>query len=225
MTPWVLLDSALVPGNGGELCLYRRGDEFSIRVAGRGELMNSRVHGSEDALAEHSCARLAGCLQPRLLIGGLGMGFTLAAALRHVGDQAQLLVAELVPAVVEWNKGPPGEPAGYPLRDPRVSVCEGDVARLLTAGQQAYDAIMLDVDNGPEGLTRKENDWLYTLDGLGAAYTALRPQGVLAVWSAGPDQAFMQRLLKVGFEVDEVRVRAHGSKGARHIIWLARRTL
>ncbi len=223
MTPWILLDSAAVPGNGGELQLYRRGDEFSIKIAGRGELMNSRVHGSENALAEHTCARLTKAGQPRLLIGGLGMGFTLAAALRHTGAQAQVVVAELVPAVVAWNRGPLGEKAGRPLEDPRVSVREGDVARLIQAGQQAYDAILLDVDNGPEGLTRKQNDWLYGMTGLNAAYAALRPQGVLAVWSAGPDQDFLQRLRKVGFEVDEVRVRAHGSKGARHTIWFARR--
>jgi spermidine synthase len=223
MTPWILLDSAQVPGGGGELRLYRRNDEFSIKVAGRGELMNSRAHGSEDALAEHTCARLKGCLKPRLLIGGLGMGFTLAAALRHIGDQAQVVVAELVPAVVEWNRGPLGEHSGHPLQDPRVTVREGDVARILMTERQAYDAILLDVDNGPEGLTRRENDWLYSLDGLEAAYEALRPRGVLAVWSAGPDQDFMQRLRKVGFGVDEVRVRAHGSKGARHIIWFARR--
>jgi spermidine synthase len=212
MTPWVLLDNAQVPGNGGELRLYQRGDEFSIKIAGGSELMNSRA-----------CTRLLDCVKPRLLIGGLGMGFTLAAALRHVGDQAQVVVAEIVPAVVTWNRGLLGEPAGHPLQDPRVTVHEGDVARILMTGQQAYDAILLDVDNGPEGLTRKENDWLYSMDGLNAAYTALCPQGVLAVWSAGPDQAFLQRLRKVGFEVDEVRVRAHGSKGARHIIWLARR--
>jgi spermidine synthase len=223
MTPWILLDSAQVPGDGGELRLYQRGDEFSIKIVGRGELMNSRVHGSEDALAEHACARLAGCLKPRLLIGGLGMGFTLAAALRHIGEQAQVVVAELVPAVVAWNRGPLGGAAGFPLQDPRVTVREGDVARILVAGQQAYDAILLDVDNGPEGLTRKQNDWLYGLNGLNAAYAVLRPQGVLAVWSAGPDQAFSQRLRKVGFEVDEVRVRAHGTRGARHNIWFARR--
>jgi spermidine synthase len=223
MTPWILLDSAQVPGDGGELRLYRRNDEFSIKVAGRGELMNSRTHGSEDALAEHTCARLKDCSKPRLLIGGLGMGFTLAAALRHIGDQAQVVVAELVPAVVEWNRGPLGEHSGHPLQDPRVTVREGDVARILMTERQAYDAILLDVDNGPEGLTRSENDWLYSLDGLEAAYEALRPRGVLAVWSAGPDQDFMQRLRKVGFGVDEVRVRAHGSKGARHIIWFARR--
>lgn len=223
MIPWVLLDSAQVPGNGGELRLYQRGDEFSIRIIGRGELMNSRVHGSEDALAEHTCARLNGGSNPRLLIGGLGMGFTLAAALRHIGDKAQVVVAELVPAVVAWNRGPLGAHAGHPLQDPRVTVREGDVARILKSEQQAYDAILLDVDNGPEGLTRKENDWLYGMNGLNAAYAALRPQGVLAVWSAGPDKAFLQRLRKVGFEVDEVRVRAHGKKGARHIIWFARR--
>ena len=223
MTPWILLDSAPVPGNGGELCLYQRGNEFSIKIAGGGELMNSRIHGSEDALAEHTCARLMDCAQPRLLIGGLGMGFTLAAALRHIGNQAQVMVAELVPAVVAWNKGPLRECAGDPLQDSRVTVNEVDVARILMAGQQAYDAILLDVDNGPEGLSRKENDWLYSLNGLNEAYAALRPQGVLAVWSAGPDKDFLQRLRKVGFEVDEMRVRAHGSKGARHFIWFARR--
>ncbi|UCE88818.1 MAG: hypothetical protein JSW10_10915 [Pseudomonadota bacterium] len=221
MTPWILLDSAQVPGNGGELRLYQRGDEFSIKLVGRGELMSSRVHGSEDALAEQSCARLVNASKARLLIGGLGMGFTLAAALRHLGDKAQVVVAELVPAVVAWNRGPLGKPAGHPLQDSRVTVHEGDVACVLKAEQQVFDAILLDVDNGPEGLTRKENDWLYGMSGLSAAYAALRPQGVLAVWSAGPDQAFLQRLRKVGFEVDEVRVRAHGKKGARHIIWFA----
>jgi spermidine synthase len=221
MNPWILLDSTQVPGNGGELCLHQRGDEFSIRIVGRGELMNSRVHGSEDALAEQTCARLLERARPRLLIGGLGMGFTLAAALRHTGEQAQVVVAELVPAVVAWNQGPLGEPAGHPLQDPRVTVRKVDVARLLMDGQQAYDAILLDVDNGPEGLTRKENDWLYGINGLSEAYTALRPGGVLAVWSAGPDKDFLQRLRKVGFEVDEMRVRTHGTKGARHVIWFA----
>ena len=153
------------------------------------------------------------------------MGFTLAAALRYLGKQAQIIVAELVPAVVDWNRGPLGDPAGHPLRDPRVTVSEMDVARMLTAGEQTYDAILLDVDNGPEGLTRKENDWLYSINGLNEAYTALRPRGVLAVWSAGPDKNFLHRLRKVGFEVDEMRVRAHGSKGARHTIWFASRNV
>jgi len=223
MTPWILLDSAQVPGNGGELRLYQRGDEFSIKLEGRGELMNSRVHGSEDALAEHTCARLPDCEKPRLLIGGLGMGFTLAEALRHIGSEAQVVVAELVPEVVTWNRGPLGKFAGNPLEDLRVIVHEGDVARIIDAEQQAYDAILLDVDNGPEGLTRKENDRLYDIDGLNAAYAALRANGVLAVWSAGPDQKFLQRLRKTGFEVEEIRVRSRGAKGARHIIWFARR--
>lgn len=223
VTPWILLDSAQVPGNGGELQLYQRGGEFSIKVVGRGELMNSRVHGSEHALAELGCAWLANRTDPRILIGGLGMGFTLAAALQHLGTQALVVVAELVPAVVAWNKGPLGELTGHPLQDPRVSVREADVAHLLMTEQAAYDAILLDVDNGPEGLTRKTNDWLYGMGGLSAAYAALRPQGVLAVWSAGPDQNFRRRLCKVGFQVEERRVRAHGKKGARYIIWLARR--
>ncbi len=223
MIPWILLDSAQVPGKGGELRLYQRDKEFSIKIVGHGELMTSRVHDSEDALAERTCARLRDRVKARLLIGGLGLGFTLAAALRKIGGQAQVVVAELVPAVVAWNRGPLGERAGHPLQDPRVIVHEVDVARILRAEQQAYDAILLDVDNGPEGLTRKQNDWLYSLNGLNAAYAALRPQGVLAVWSASPDRRFLQRLRKVGFEVDEVRVHAHGKKGTRHIIWFARR--
>lgn len=225
MIPWELLDSAQVPGSGGELRLFQRGDEFSIRIVGRGgELMNSRKHGSEDALAEMTCARLKNCANPRLLIGGLGMGFTLAAALQHTGDNAQIEVAELVPAVVAWNRGPLGEHAGYPIKDPRVTVHESDVARIIKSERQTYDAILLDVDNGPEGLTHKKNNRLYSMDGLIEAYGALRSQGVLAVWSAGPAQDFLQRLRKVGFEVDEKRVRAHGKKGARHVIWFARRS-
>ncbi len=223
MTPWVLLDSAEVPGNGGELRLYQRGDEFSIKIVGRGELMNSRDHGSEDALAEQTCTRLKNVTKPKLLIGGLGMGFTLAAALQHASEQAEVVVAELLPAVVAWNKGPLGPLSGRPLEDSRVTVQVGDVARVIKAESTAYDAIMLDIDNGPEGLTHKNNNWLYSEDGLITAYTALRPQGILAVWSAGPAKEFVQRLRKVGFAVEEVMVRARGTKGARHIIWFAQR--
>lgn len=223
MKPWVLLDSATVPNSGGELRLYQRGDEFSIKILGRGELMNSRDHGSEDALAEQTCARLPDVSKARLLIGGLGMGFTLAAALQYSGAQAEVVVAELLAAVVDWNRGPLADLAGRPLTDPRVTVRVGDVARLISQETKAYDAIMLDVDNGPEGLTQKNNNWLYSFEGLNAAYAALRPQGLLAVWSAGPAQEFVQRLRKVGFAVEEVKVRAHGSKGARYIIWFARR--
>ena len=225
MKPWILLDSAQVPNKGGELRLYQRDKDFSIRITGRGELMNTRLHGSEDSLAELSCARLKNTTNPTILIGGLGMGFTLAAALKHASKEAQIIIAELVPGVVKWNKGPLGEHAGNPIQDSRVSVQETDVSRLINNIYDAYDAILLDVDNGPEGLTRKKNNWLYSIDGLTAAYSALKPQGILAVWSAGPEKAFTQRLKKVGFDVDEERVFAHGNKGTRHVIWFARRVV
>jgi spermidine synthase len=223
MKPWTLIDSAPVPGDGGELQLHQRDDEFSIRLAGRGELMNSRVHGSEDALAQMTRARLGTSPDPRILIGGLGMGFTLAAALQHFNDQAQIEVAELIPAVIEWNRGPLGKHAGYPVKNSRVTVRTGDVANFIRAEKNTYDAILLDVDNGPEGLTRRENDRLYSIAGLGAAYQALRPRGILAVWSAGPAADFTEKLLKTGFDVEQKPVRAHGNKGSRHIIWFARR--
>ena len=223
MIPWEFLESARVPGGEGELGLYRRGEEFAIRVGNR-ELMNSRVHGSEEALAELACARIAGRHRPRILIGGLGMGFTLAAALRGVGPEGRVVVAELVPGVVAWNRGPLAALAGHPLEDSRASVREEDVAQILRAERQSFDAILLDVDNGPEGLARKENDWLYSRPGLEAAHAALRPAGVLAVWSSGPHPVFAQRLRRAGFTVDEVQVPARSArKGRRHTIWLAGR--
>ena len=223
MIPWEYLDGARVPGGDGELGLYRRGAEFSIRVAGR-ELMNSRIHGSEEALAELAFSRVADRPLPRILIGGLGMGYTLAAALRRLGPEGRVVVAELVPAVVGWNRGPLAALAGHPLQDPRVSVHEVDVAQMLRAEQRAFDAILLDVDNGPEGLAHKDNDWLYARPGLEAAFAALRPPGVLAVWSSGPDRVFAQRLRRAGFTVDEVRVSARGPRGGRrHTIWLGGR--
>jgi len=221
MIPWELLDSAQVPGSSGELRLYRRGKEFSIRVNGC-ELMNSRAHGSEDALAELASAKIADRPCPRVLVGGLGMGYTAAAALARLGPGSQVVVAELVPAVVRWNRGPLAGLAGHPLRDARVTVQEVDVAAILRTERRAFDAILLDVDNGPDGLSRKGNDWLYSQAGLDAAYAALTSKGVLAVWSSGPDSAFAKRLSRAGFEVDEVRVRARGSRGGgRHTIWLA----
>jgi spermidine synthase len=223
MKRWMLLGVAQASGDERELRLYRRDEEFSIR-AGNRELMNSRVHGSEDALGELACARIADRPRPRVLIGGLGMGYTLRAALHGLSAQGQVIVAELIPEVVAWNRGPLGELAGHPLRDDRVTVREADVAGILREEQGAYDAILLDVDNGPKGLTRKGNDWLYSQGGLGAAFAALRPGGVLAVWSAGPDQAFSDRLRKTGFKVEEVRARARDVRGgARHIIWIAGR--
>ncbi|MFW5824756.1 MAG: spermidine synthase [Marinobacter sp.] len=217
------LGTAIIPGKGTQLRLLQRNEEFSIRIAGSpGELMNSRLHGSEDALATLACERLADNPAPRVLIGGLGMGFTLAAALQSLGPRAEVTVAELVPEVEQWNLGPLGSAAGYPLRDPRARVHIGDVVALIRSSPGAYDAILLDIDNGPEGLTRKENDWLYTTAGIAAAQSALRPDGILAYWSAGQDPAFTERLKRAGLSVEPVTVRAHRpGKGARHVIWLA----
>lgn len=228
-TPWTLIDSSTIPGGDGardgELRLYRRGAEFSIMLAGGGgELMSSRMHGSEDALAELGCRHLATTPQPHVLVGGLGMGFTLAAALRQLGPAAEVTVAELIPAVEQWNREHLGHLAGRPLDDPRTRVIIGDVALRLREAKGGFDAILLDVDNGPEGLTQRNNNWLYSMEGLQAAFTALRPGGVLAVWSAGPEPAFSERLRRTGFMVEEHRVRAHGrGKGARHTIWVANR--
>ena len=221
MIPWQLIDTAQIPGKGGELQLRRRGADFTISVVGGGVLMSTRAHHSEDALARLACNKIKNRLRPRVLIGGLGMGYTLAAALRHLGADAEVVVAELVPAVVAWNRDVLGEHAGHPLRDPRAVVREGDVAAILRSERQAFDAILLDVDKGPRGLTRKKNNWLYTTDGLAESYAALRPGGILAVWSAGPDQSFTARLLKIGFEVQQVNVRENGKNGSLHTIWLA----
>jgi spermidine synthase len=221
LIPWVRLDTAEIPDGGGELRHMQRGAEFSIMI-GSNELMNSRLSGSEEALASLSAAKIAGRARPQILIGGLGMGFTLRAALAEFGPDAAITVAELVPAVVAWARGPMAEVFGGCLDDPRVTIHVGDVGALIRTGRKDFDAILLDVDNGPEGLTRESNDGLYTMQGLGAAYAALRPGGVLAVWSSGPDAAFTQRLRKAGFAVEEAKVKAHrGRRGARHVIWLA----
>jgi spermidine synthase len=207
----------MVPGSGEELRLMRRGAEFAIML-GRTELMNSRRSGSEKALATMSCAKLRDRQRAHLLIGGLGMGFTLRAALAELGAGARITVAELVPSVVAWARGPLAEIFGDSLIDPRVDIREGDVGGLIKSARSAYDAILLDVDNGPEGLTSSANDALYDLKGLSAARTALRPGGVLAVWSSGTDKSFTQRLRKSGFRVEELNLRANG---ARHVIWIA----
>jgi len=223
MIPWVVLDTVQVPGGGGELRLKQRGAEFSIMLD-HNELMNSRLSGSEEALATIACEKVRRRKTPRILIGGLGMGFTLRAALGALPPDAQIVVAELVPAVVAWAKGPMAEVFGTSLTDPRVTIREFDVGEVIHAEASAFDAILLDVDNGPEGLTRKTNDALYDLKGLGGARAALRPGGVLAVWSAGQNPKFTWRLRKAGFEVEEVRARANGPRGgARHVIWIATR--
>jgi spermidine synthase len=219
--PWTLLDTAQVPDGGGELRLMRRGAEFSI-MFGHNELMNSRLGGSEEALAIIACERIRARERPRILIGGLGMGFTLRAALAALGTEARIVVAELVPAVLVWARTSMVEVFGKSLTDPRVSVREADVGHLIRTGRSPFDAILLDVDNGPEGLTRKPNDRLYDLEGLSAARSMLRRGGVLAVWSSGPNPNFIRRLRKTGFNVSEVRVRANGMRGGAHrVIWIA----
>jgi len=221
---WELIDRAAIPGSDGELLLYRSEQDYTISIKGcDGSLMSTTAHQSEAALAELACGKIADRVRPRILIGGLGMGFTLAAALRHLGAEAEVVVAELVPKVVVWNRGVLGKYAGDPLQDARAVVREGDVAKQLRGQRQAFDAILLDVDNGPKGLTRKKNDWLYSSDGLTAAYEALRPQGVLAVWSAASSRNFMERLRKVGFKVRQSRVPEQDNQGDLHAIWLAER--
>jgi spermidine synthase len=224
MIPWTHLGSAQIPNNGGELKLSQRGEEFSIRLSGiRGELMNSRVYNSEKVLAELGCAHLKSSNNAQVLVGGLGMGYTLAAALNAVGENAQVTVAELIPEVVVWNQGPLGNCAKNPLQNPRTKLIIADVKTLLTTKKPVYDAILLDVDNGPEGLTNNDNNWIYSQQGLQEIYKTLRPKGMLAVWSAGPDQKFTVRLKKAGFEVNTQIVRARSGKGSRHTIFLARK--
>lgn len=219
-----LLATARIPGTDGELRFYERSGEYAIEVAGiSGDLMSTALHGSEDALAELALKQVKDARAARVLVGGLGMGFTLAAALRHIGPKGEVVVAELVPEVVEWNKGPMGERAGHPMNDPRAKVVVGDVLELIRAGRNSYDAILLDTDNGPVGLTQPANNRLYSHRGLRSAYDALRPQGVLAVWSTDADAGFTKRLGMAGFRVQETKVHAHGSKGTKHHLWFATR--
>ena len=216
-----LLGTAQVPG-GDELRLYRRGDDFIIAID-RNELMSSRMSGSEEALATMTCERLRSPKAASLLIGGYGMGFTLRAALGGLGPDAKIAVAELVPGIIDWARGPMAELAAGCLDDPRVELVLGDVSKAIGAATRRYDAILLDVDNGPDGLTREANEGLYSAAGLATAKAALRPGGILAIWSAAPDARFTRRLSAAGFQVEEVGVRARSNgKGPRHVIWFAR---
>jgi len=219
--PWEEIERAEVPGGEEEVILRKRGPEFSIRVATT-ELMNSRIHGSEDALAELTCSRISRKPGRRILIGGLGMGYTLAAALQHSGDDSLITVAELIPAVIRWNREHLGHLAGNPLADGRVFVRQEDVAETIAREKSIWDAIILDVDNGPDGITRKVNDRLYGMSGLKNAFLALRTGGVLSIWSSGTDEQFTSRLKQCRFQTEIVTVRARKpGKGARHTIWLA----
>ena len=224
MIPWTHLDTVQIPNDGGELKLSQRGDEFSIKLSGkRGELMNSRVFNSEKVLSQLGCSHIKPHHDAHILVGGLGMGYTLAAALKAVNADSVVTVAELIPEVVKWNEGSLGHCAGKPLQDPRTKVHIGDVKELLTSRQPTFDAILLDVDNGPKGLTHSDNDWIYSEDGLKDIYDTLNPNGMLAIWSAGPDYLFSLRLKKIGFRVDTRDVQARPGKGSKHTIFLAKK--
>jgi spermidine synthase len=216
--PWRLVDGARTPDGRGELALYQRGEEFAIRVDGR-VLMGSRQHASEEALAELA---VDGREAARICVAGLGMGFTLAAVLARVGGKATVCVVELSAAVVRWNRGPLAHLAAHPLDDARCSVVEGDIFAHLAEGGARYDAILLDVDNGPEALSQPGNARIYETRGLRAMRDRLEPGGRLALWSAGPDEAFTRRLRAEGFSVAIHEVRSRGdSGGSRHQIWVA----
>ncbi len=221
MKPRELLATAQIP-DGEELRLYRRDTDFIIAL-GANELMSSRSRGSEEALALMTCERLQNTEAPHLLIGGYGMGFTLRAALARLGPQARFTVVELVPEIIDWARGPMAALTAGCLDDPRVELILRDVSRAIAAAERQFDAILLDVDNGPDGLTRTDNDHIYSLLGLQEAKRALKPGGVLAIWSAAPRERFARRLKHAGFQVEEVMVRAgRNNKGARHVIWFAR---
>ncbi|WDR04848.1 hypothetical protein PSQ90_11070 [Devosia rhodophyticola] len=222
MNPWQQLDVARMPGNGGDLRLMQRAAEYSIML-GTTELMNSRLSGSEEALAVLSCRRLEPYNRPHILIGGLGMGFTLRAAQNVLPADARITVAELVPAVIDWARGAIKPVFGDCLEDSRTTIWQGDVGSLIANSEAMFDAILLDVDNGPEGLTRRANDDIYASAGLRAAQKALRPGGILSVWSSAPDPGFTQRLGQAGFKVEEIKTRANGKRGARHVIWMAKK--
>jgi spermidine synthase len=222
MKPREHIGTAIVPG-GDDLRLFRHAGDHMIMLGGN-ELMSSRMRGSEEALATMTCARLDGRAAPHLLIGGYGMGFTLRAALAAIGPEARATVVEIVPEIIAWARGPMAALTNGCLDDPRVDLVDGDVGAAIRAGSDRYDAILLDVDNGPEGLTRAGNDDIYSSHGLALAKAALKPGGILAIWSASPHAAFSRRLKGAGFTVDEVGVRARSTgKGPRHVIWFAKK--
>jgi spermidine synthase len=219
---WQTLDRARM-SDGSELTLARRGDEHSMRIDGD-MLMTSSSHGSEEKLAERGCAGLESLPRARVLVGGLGMGFTARAALSALRPDAVVEVVEFVGAVVRWNRELIGHLANEPLLDPRLRVTEGDVAHTISTARARYDAILLDVDNGPEAYTRRENRHLYSLAGLRRARQALRPNGVLAIWSTFSSRAFTALLCAADFETRLERVRANRHSNRRHALWLGRRS-
>ena len=220
MKAWELLGEAQAP-DGTDIRLTRRDDEYLILANGK-PLMSSRLHGSEEALATLGCSRARTLPEPRVLVGGLGMGFTLRAVLDVLPARAVVTVAELVPEVIAWNRAPLAGLAAHPLRDRRVRIQADDVGFALRAHPGGFDAVLLDVDNGPAAFTATTNAGLYDNSGVAAAFAALRPGGTLAVWSAWEDRKFEQRLRFHGFDVEVARVRARLKKGGpRHTIFVA----
>ncbi len=222
MIPWEHLGDARIPGTAENLRLFRRDREYSLRLE-RVELMNSRMHHSEEELARVALRDLPEDSSPSVLIGGLGMGFTLRAALDLLPAGARVVVAELVPEVVEWNHRYLGALAGMPLEDARVTVRIGDVADILRSAEAEFDFVLLDTDNGPEGTSAEANEWLYEAAGLAAIHRSLTEGGTLGVWSAFSSRAFTERLARTGFRVRQVKARARKGKAASHVIWLASR--
>jgi spermidine synthase len=214
MKPWELLGRAPLP-DGTDMTLTRRGNEYVILADGK-DLMSSRMHGSEEALATFGCDHARRVEEPCVLVGGLGMGFTLRATLDLLPPRAKVVVAELLPAIVEWNRGPLGPLAGHPLKDRRVQVELGDVGATLRQETGRFDAVLLDVDNGPTAFTQASNGGLYGDAGLAAARAALRPGGVYAVWSAWDDVKFEHRLRYAGFTVETRHVRGRLRRGGPH---------
>jgi spermidine synthase len=226
MIPWILVEKVSTNEQNKELKLYQRDSEYSIKI-GNYELMNSRAHSSEDELGRLTCLKIKKQSQQKILIGGLGMGFTLRVALNNLKPNAQVIMAELLPVVIKWNRENLSHLAKNPLSDKRVTVYEGDVVTKIREQQNYYHAIILDVDNGPQGLTQTENNCLYSNRGLKSAYDALQTDGVLAIWSAASDDSFVKRLEKVGFTVTEERLRIkHGPKGGgQAVVWIAQKLI
>lgn len=219
MIPWQTLDRATIPGYG-ELTLHQRGALFVIRLDGA-ELMGSHDHGSEELLASVACEGLATRADARVLVGGLGLGYTLRAALDAVGPTGRVDVAELVGATVRWNRGPLAHLAGRPLDDPRANVIERDVVDVIAAAPGHYDAILLDVDNGPDTGPDWGNRGLYSDAGLRRIQRALRRGGCAAIWAASETPRFIEAMRRVGWEAQCVRARQRGTSN-RHVVWLGR---
>ncbi len=220
MKPTILRDQATTP-DGTPLTLHEHDGVFTIRVGGV-ELMSSRQHHSEERLAELACEGLRDRAGARVLVGGLGMGFTLRAALAQLHPRATVVVVELMPAVVAWNRTPAYGLGADALADDRVELVEGDVADALRGGRERFDAVILDVDNGANGLSVGSNDRLYGARGLAAAKAALKPGGCLAVWSSVADPAFAERLRKAGFAVTVEKARVHAGGGGWTSLFIGR---